>query len=246
MSVLPTLNLLETSPLAALDPFRARLYLALLVADGPQPQLLSALGGPHGTEESASFPSGHSRLSPAAFTVNQPRLHWRPAQAPPPGPNARTPQGGLSAAAPDSLSHVAGRDTPLAPPPTSVCAVARPSGLGNSAAGCGQPFGSCSRDRQWRRRSGRRRSQGFIMAAAVRAVGCLPTLCGLQAGESRDAGRGALSGVGNLGFPADCRCTGRKERQNLAPGPVMLGSRPFQSRCVTLRASAPSLDRRAL
>lgn len=117
MSVLPTLNLLETSPLAALDPFRARLYLALLVADGPQPQLLSALGGPHGTEESAGFPSGHSRLSPAAFTVNQPRLHGRPAQAPPPGPNARTPQGGLSAAAPDSLSHVAGRDTPLAPPP---------------------------------------------------------------------------------------------------------------------------------
>lgn len=75
------------------------------------------------------------------------------------------------------------------------------------------------------------------MAVAVRAAGYLPALCGVPAGESPDAGRGALSGDGGGGSPADCRCTGGKRRPD---GPIMLGSGPFQSRCVTLSASAPS------
>lgn len=80
------------------------------------------------------------------------------------------------------------------------------------------------------------------VAVAVRAAGYLPALCGVPAGESPGAGRGALCGEGGGGSPADCRCTGGKKRQN---GPIMLGSCPLQSRCVTLSASAPSLDRRA-
>lgn len=120
----------------------------------------------------------------------------------------RGPSAGLSAAAPCSFYPVAGADNH--PPRRALRCGILASGIQPQAVA--SRLARRSRGRRWRKRPGQRLSQGSTMAAVVRAAGCLPALCGLPAGESRDAGRGALSGDGSGGSPAACRCTGRKKR----------------------------------
>lgn len=140
-----------------------------------------------------------------------------PAQAPPLGPNARTPRGAVRSEAgfapPRCLSgHPLTRD----------CAAARPPDLGDSVSGRGpRPVDGEQSRQAVGRLLGRRRSWASTMAAAVRAAGFLPALCGASAGESRDAGSPSFepSGSGGGGgSPGACIGPGGKKQEAAAPG----------------------------
>ena len=108
-------------------------------------------------------------------------------------------------------------------PLSRACATARPPDLGDSVSGRGlRPVDGEQSRQAVGRLLGRRRSWASTMAAAVRAAGFLPALCGASAGESRDAGSRSFepSGSGGGGgSPGACIRPGGKKQEAAAPGP---------------------------
>lgn len=95
-------------------------------------------------------------------------------------------------------------------------------GLGDSVSGRGpRPVDGEQSRQAVGRLLGRRRSWASTMAAAVRAAGFLPALCGASAGESWDPGSRSFepSGSGGGGgSPGACIRPGGKKQEAAAPG----------------------------
>lgn len=145
----------------------------------------SPASAPRPGDPAGPAPSCHGRLEPAL--------------APPPAAASPSPALGSSREVPHgAVRGCTGLIQPCGPSgrsPTPGCAAARPSGLGNPATGRGAPCDE-EQSRQAVGRAARtRRSWGSTMAAAVRAAGGLPTLCGAATGESPDAERGLKAGL---------------------------------------------------
>lgn len=145
--------------------------------------------------------------------MSQPRPHRQPAQAPPLGPNARSPAGAVRGCAVLILLCFPSRQ-----PLTRACVAVRPPGLRNSVSGRGpRPLDEEQSRQAVGRLPGRRRSWVSTMAATVRAAGILPVLCGAPAGESKDAGSRGSERGGSGGSPRACRHPGGKKREAAAP-----------------------------